>query len=85
MPKPALHLANYFGRIVKAVTSRNRKTLVTGVKCRRRPQRRPCPGEIVAFVDEQRASAIAWFCPVCKDNGLISGWKGTIWDWSVSA
>jgi len=85
MPRQALQLANYFGRIVKAVTSRNRKTLVTGVKCRRRPGRRACPGEIIGFVDEQHASAIAWSCPVCKDNGLISGWKGTIWDWSVSA
>jgi hypothetical protein len=23
--------------------------------------------------------------PVCEDDGIISGWKGTIWDWSVNA
>ena len=83
MASPAHKIANYFGRIVKAVTTRNRDTLAVGVRCRRRPGRKPCPGEIIAFVDEQ--GAISWSCPVCKDNGVISAWKGTIWDWSVSA
>lgn len=81
--KPARTLADYFGRIVKAVTTRKGKTLATGVRCRRQPGRRRCPGEIIAFVDKQQA--ISWSCPVCKDNGVISGWDGTIWDWSVSA
>ncbi len=83
MPKQALKLANYFGRIIKAVTGRNGDTLSTGVNCRRRPGRKPCPGEVVAVVDEH--GAIFWSCPVCEDNGTISGWKGTMWDWSVSA
>ncbi len=85
IPKPALNFANYLGRIVKAVTSRKGNTLATGVMCRRRPGRRPCPGEIIAFIDEKRAYAIVWICPVCRDNGLISGWRGTVWNWSVSA
>ena len=85
MPRPAFNLATYFGRIVRAVTTRNKDTLVTGVRCRRRLGRRQCSGEIIAFVDEQRASAIDWSCQVCKDNGFISGWQDTIWDWSVRA
>ena len=40
-------------------------------------------GEIIAFMNEQEA--IFWSCPVCEDNGIISGWKGTIWDWSVNS
>lgn len=23
---------------------------------------------------------IYWHCPVCGDNGLISGWQDTFWD-----
>lgn len=83
MPNPARTCADYFGRIVKGVTNRQSDALATGVRCRKRPRRRPCPGEIIAFIDEQQA--ISWPCPVCRDNGLISGWKGTIWDWSVNA
>jgi len=94
MPNPARILAKYLGRIVKGVTTRQRDALTTGVRCRKRlkhrmPEqgrvlvRRPCPGEIIAFIDEQQA--ISWSCPVCQDNGVISGWKDTIWDWSVNA
>jgi hypothetical protein len=84
IPQPARILAEYFGRIVKAVTIRKEEfDLDTGIRCRRRPNRRPCPGEIVAFIDEE--GAISWSCPVCDDNGIISGWKGTSWDWSVNA
>jgi hypothetical protein len=28
------------------------------------------------------ASDIVWMCPVCGDHGLISNWRGTIWDMS---
>jgi len=83
MPNRALTLAEYCGHIVKGVTTRQKDALATGVRCRRRPGRRKCPGEIIAFIDEQEA--ISWSCPVCEDNGVISGWKGTIWDWSVNA
>jgi hypothetical protein len=23
---------------------------------------------------------VVWWCPVCKDNGYIRNWKGTVWD-----
>jgi hypothetical protein len=23
---------------------------------------------------------IHWHCPVCNDNGFISGWQATLWD-----
>ena len=83
MPNQARVLLNYLGRIVKAVTTRNGKALTTGVRCRMQRRRKVCPGEIIAFMNEQRS--ICWSCPVCGHNGLISGWEGTIWDWSVSA
>ena len=83
MPNPARNLAEYLGHIVKSVTTRQRDALATGVKCRRRFKRRKCPGEIIAFINEKEA--ISWSCLECKENGVISGGKGTIWDWSVNA
>ena len=83
MSNRARRLVDYFGSIVKKVTTRQGGALATGVRCRKRFRHKPCWGEIIAFIDEQ--DAISWSCPVCRDNGVISGWKGTIWDWSVSA
>jgi hypothetical protein len=85
MPRSTLKLANYFGRIVKAVTSRNKDVVATGIRCRRRPGHKSCSGEIIASIDYQQNSVIVWSCPICGDNGTISGWEGTVWDWSVNA
>ena len=51
------------------------------VRCRRRPNRKPCLEEIVGFVDPE-TDDIVWMCPACGDSGLISNWRGTIWDMS---
>jgi predicted RNA-binding Zn-ribbon protein involved in translation (DUF1610 family) len=24
--------------------------------------------------------AVMWWCPVCGDNGTITGWQGSLWD-----
>ena len=83
LPRPAERLAYYFGSIVKAVTSRENPWLSpTGIRCRRRPMRQRCPGEILAFIDEEHNASIRWQCPVCNDNGVISGWQQTPWDLS---
>ena len=85
LPGPAFRLANYFGSIVEVVSSRkNHKKLNTGIKCRRRPGRKPCSGEIFAMINEGKDFSISWYCPHCYDNGLISGWQGTIFDGSSS-
>ena len=83
MPNPARALAEYLGSIVKGVTNRPRDALATGLRCRKRHRRRACSGEIIGVINEQ--GAISWSCPVCEDNGVISGWKGTMWDWSVNS
>ena len=81
LPGPAFRIANYFGSIVKAVTSREEiQTNNTGIKCRRRPGRKSCPGEVLALIDEKNNLVINWQCPMCNDNGIISGWQGTFWD-----
>lgn len=81
LPGPALRLAKYFGSIVEAVSSRqDLENAHTGVKCRRRPGRKPCGGEILAIIDKRNDFAINWHCSICDDNGLISGWQGTMYD-----
>jgi hypothetical protein len=83
MPNRTRRLSDYFGSIVKGVTIRRGDKLATGVGCKGRFRQGPCPGEIIAYINEH--DGISWSCPVCMNNGVISGWKGTIWDWSVNA
>jgi hypothetical protein len=49
------------------------------LKCRRRPGRKPCPGEIETDF-EPDTDTIVWWCPVCGENGYITNWQGTLWD-----
>ena len=81
LPSPARRLAEYFGAIVRAVTW---DPVGAGTKssvcCRRRPGRKPCPGQIRAAITLDDRMDIVWECPSCGDNGLISNWDGTMWD-----
>ena len=82
MPSPALRLALFQGSIVAWMTATDcldGQTSRTNVNCRRNPDRLPCPGEIIAFF-EVNSEVIVWECPLCEDNGRISGWEGTSWD-----
>ncbi len=80
LPGPALKLAAHLGAIVVAVTSTDLDSPL-GVRCRRRPGRKPCPGQIEAFIDAE-SNHIHWLCLACGDNGLISNWENTLWDCS---
>ena len=82
-PGSARRFAQHQGAIVIAVTSRTAATPrdhCTEVRCRRRPDHKGCTGLIVASYQENNPQTIIWECPVCKDNGYISGWQETIWD-----
>ncbi len=81
MPDPARKLAKYLASIVAAATNENYydEDSAVVVHCRRRPRRKPCPGEIEAFIDPEK-DVVLWRCPVCGDNGLIRNWQGTLWD-----
>ena len=52
------------------------------VLCRRRPKRKPCLTEIAGWLDPE-TDDVVWICPVCQDKGIISNWRGTIWDMRV--
>lgn len=80
LPGPARKLADFICSLVKSVTSHSFEALVpTGVRCRRRPKRKPCKGEVFAFLNEE-IGAIQWNCFICGDNGFIYDWKNTKWD-----
>jgi hypothetical protein len=49
------------------------------VRCRRRPNRRPCSGKL-RLLREEPDDFIRWECPVCADRGRISNWHETRWD-----
>ena len=48
--------------------------------CWRRPNRQACEG--VTEI-ELRKDHIYWNCPKCGDEGVVTGWRGLIWDLSV--
>ena len=76
---PARRLADYFGSIVSAVTPQEWGVPTdSGVACRRRPRRKPCPGRIFAVLYPE-SKEIHWHCPCCNDQGIISGWEKTPW------
>jgi hypothetical protein len=53
------------------------------VKCRKRQNKKSCPGEIKGFINPE-SDEIIWMCPECNDVGKITNWRGTMWDLSDS-
>lgn len=67
---------NKLGKIISFATDLNGNP--PPLKCSCRSGRKPCPGELVVLIVEDLR--IHWYCPACEDEGLISGWRGLIWD-----
>ena len=53
------------------------------VKCHCRPKHKPCHGKIAGYINRE-TDYIVWMCPRCIDRGLISNWRGSMWDLSDS-
>lgn len=81
LPKPALNLANHIISIIEEATrnSENEPQEIN-VRCRRRPERKKCTGNIIAYINKDNPGQIIWFCPECDDNGVITGWGSTIYN-----
>jgi hypothetical protein len=82
LPPRARILAEYFASIVVDATSNIDEP--PSVRCRRRPGHRRCSGIIFSIPsiaeDDEQHDPIHWHCPVCHDNGVITGWQNTLWD-----
>jgi RNA polymerase subunit RPABC4/transcription elongation factor Spt4 len=53
-------------------------------ECWRRPKRKACKGKLAIDLDSD-TDQIDWRCPKCGDEGVVTGWKGLIWDLSDSS
>ena len=71
-------LAEYFASIVMDATT-NLDDPPT-VQCRRRPGHRRCQGIVMSYPTVDEHDSIQWYCPICGDNGMITGWQNTLWD-----
>lgn len=80
VPAPARRMAEHLARIVEAGTSNPAGELtVTSVRCTRRPGRKPCQGRI-QVVRLDVPPSIEWWCAVCGDDGVVSGWEASPFD-----
>ena len=72
----------FLGQIVSAASlMATGEYQVSSVQCRRRPQRRRCPGKIRLGRDPD-SDEVHWTCPVCGDRGVVTNWRDTRWDLS---
>lgn len=81
-PLAAAKMAEYFAAIIVMATYIEPDFPEKyQVYCRRKPKRKPCLGEIGAYVHPE-SDEVLWKCLKCGDEGAISNWQGTIWDMS---
>jgi len=80
--EPARRIAQFFGAIVSTASVSPADVLVdAALFCRRRPGRIQCPGHLQILRDRV-SNAISWHCSRCDDQGEISNWEGTSWNFS---
>ena len=53
-------------------------------QCWRKPQRKPCAGELEISLNPD-TKQIHWQCTECRDEGVVTGWSGLMWDISASS
>lgn len=76
MPKEARELASFFALVIDATTKTMPATLTpTDIRC----FEKGCHGIIKTAIKHDNEE-IHWYCPVCKNEGIISHWHGTKWD-----
>jgi hypothetical protein len=79
-PGPARRLAGHLSNIVRAATAGDSGTAwESALPCRRRPDRRRCPGRMIVHWTEPGAP-IRWQCSACDDEGVISNWEDSPFD-----
>jgi hypothetical protein len=73
---PELKKTEYFSRIVSAATfAPPGEEVQTFLQCRKRPNRKPCPGHISVRLEVEPAK-LHWWCSCCGNSGVIKSWKG---------
>jgi len=67
--------------IVYATSDLFGDTYESNVKCSRRPGLKACKGYLT--IEQTGEDEIYWICPVCGDEGVISGWKDLFWNVAI--
>lgn len=76
MPAEARELAGFLAMVVD-ITTQNQNTKLAPSTLRR--FNKGCNGQIqTALTPNQKE--IHWYCPDCKNEGIIRNWQGTKWD-----
>jgi hypothetical protein len=79
--EPARRMAQFFGAIVSTASVSSADELIeAALFCRRRPGRIQCPGHLQIRRDPV-SNVISWHCSRCDEQGEISNWQGTSWDY----
>lgn len=80
LPKEAMELLSYLGSIVEDATAEGLTDPEPAeIRCRNVVRGEVCSGDIEVFLYPESAEII-WQCEKCGDEGLITGWEGTVWD-----
>jgi hypothetical protein len=80
LPREAADLLDFLGQVVAAASfSYDLPVATAGEICCADVKGRRCNGFIEVWVDTG-GHYIGWECLECGDEGMISGWEGTVWD-----
>ncbi len=80
---PAKKLAEFLTLVVALATApSSSESPASLVACMGEPGKKRCGGSIRARVGSD-TYAVHWRCPVCGNQGVISNWRGTLWDRSA--
>jgi hypothetical protein len=76
MPQEARELISFLILVIDATTKNLPNSLTqTNIYC----FEKGCSG-IIMSAFRPDTEEIHWLCPDCENEGLISGWKETVWD-----
>jgi hypothetical protein len=79
MPKEAREMANSLALVVDTATRTIPTTLnPTEIRC----FQKGCHGLVKSAI-RQKAGEIHWYCPDGENEGVISQWEGTKWDYMI--
>lgn len=82
LPDEAFKFRKFLGDIIKSATAGTDVEFVSGLPCRKRVNRKPCPGSISINRQDLPERFIFWHCDSCEDGGRISDFADTWYDLS---
>jgi hypothetical protein len=80
VPDELLEFRTYLGHIIKAATVTSDVEFQSAIPCRKKLNRKPCPGFMKVMKQELPESYIYWRCSGCDDGGRIAKWRGSPYD-----